>query len=310
MFPGVDLRLLRYVVAVSEELHFRRAAEKLHIAQPPLSRQIKELEIDIGVQLFERTKHAVRLTEAGAVFVQEAKQALLHGERAVNLAKAFSRPSTFSLGYSPYISPIFVSSVRTLFASQFASFKILLVSAFTDEQLECIRKGRLDAGLVTLPIAAGTLAVQRVLMEPLWAAVPHGHHLARVRSIRLRDLVRLPMVVIAKRLCPQLHDQIHQAFARENSKPQIGQEVMTPAEAISIVVGGFGFALVRECDHQFKCPGVVFKRIEGQPLNLESGIVYLPSAVPPIVHALIAVLQRRKGPSAVEGNLLSASMTA
>lgn len=310
MFPGVDLRLLRYVVAVAEELHFRRAAEKLHIAQPPLSRQIKELEKDLGIRLFDRTNHAVRLTEAGAVFVREAKQALLHGERAVNLAKAIAQPSVFSLGYSPYVSHEFVASIRALFASQFKNVQLSLVSAFADEEMEQVQAGALDAGLVTLPVAASALAVQRLLMEPLWVAVPQQHRLGRVRTIRLRELLHLPMIAVAKRLCPQLHDQIHQAFARENSKPQIGQEVTTAAEAISIIVGGLGFAFVRECDHQFRCPGVAFKRIAGEPLILESGIVYQPDGASPIVHALIAALQQRKEPGAVARKSVAAGLTA
>lgn len=310
MYPGVDLRLLRYVVAVAEELHFRRAAEKLHIAQPPLSRQIRDLEAEIGVQLFDRTRQAVRLTEAGAVFVREAKQALSHSERAVNLARAIGRPSAFSLGYSPYVSHGFVASIRSLFAAQFGSLQLSLVSAFADEQLERIHGGVLDAGLITLPVAAGALAVQQVLSEPLWVAIAKNHRLGRVRSIRLRDLVRLPMIVVAKRLCPQLHERIHQAFARESSEPQIGQEVMTPAEAIAMIVGGLGFAFVRESDHQFRCAGVVFKRIEGHPLHLECGIVYRPDGGPPIVHALISALQRRKEPGAVARNSAAAGLTA
>ncbi|HXU19102.1 MAG TPA: LysR substrate-binding domain-containing protein [Verrucomicrobiae bacterium] len=310
MFPGVDHRLLRYVVAVSEELHFRRAAEKLHVAQPPLSRQIRDLENQLGVRLLDRTNQVVRLTEAGAVFVREAKQALLHGERAVNLAKAITQPSVFSLGYSPYVSHEFVASIRALFASQFKNVRLSLVSAFADEELEQLQAGAPDAGLVTLPVAASALAVQRVLMEPLWVAISQKHRLGRVRTIRLRELLHLPMIAVAKRLCPQLHDRIHQAFARENSKPQIGQEVTTAAEAISIIVGGLGFAFVRECDHQFRCPGVAFKRIAGEPLILESGIVYQPDGGSPIIHALIAALQQRKEPSTVARNSAAAGLTA
>ncbi|MGH9444764.1 MAG: LysR substrate-binding domain-containing protein [Terriglobia bacterium] len=112
--------------------------------------------------------------------------------------------------------------------------------------------------------------------------------------MRLRELVRLPMIAVSKRLCPQLHDRITQAFARENARPEIGQEVVTPAEAISMIVGGRGFAFVRERDQQFRCPGVAFKRIGGQPLHLESGIVYRPAGGSPIVHALIAALHGYK----------------
>ena len=308
MYPGVEHRLLRYVIAVAEELHFSRAADKLHVSQPSLSKQIKELEASLGIALFERTKRAVRITEAGEIFVQEARQALLHGERAVNLAQSAHRSGAFSLGYSLYVSHDFISTIRRLFASQFPKTQFSLMGAFADEQMESIRTGALDAGLFTLPISVGTLAVQRLHKESLWVVIPQRHRLARVHAVRLRELGRMPMIVLAKRLCPQLHDRIHQAFARENSMPRLGQEVMTPAEAIPMVVGGLGFALIRECDHQFRHPGVLFKRIEGQPLILESGIVYRPDGGSPIIPALIAALQQRKEPGVASP--IAAGLTA
>src|SRR5579864_9166873 len=119
MYPGVELRLLRYVVAVAEELHFSRAAAKLHLAQPSLSKQIRELEEELGTELFERTKREVRLSDAGRIFVKEAKQALLYSHRAVHLTKASRHGSTFSLGYSPHINFEILFRARTALATHF-----------------------------------------------------------------------------------------------------------------------------------------------------------------------------------------------
>jgi LysR family hca operon transcriptional activator len=110
MYPGVELRL-RYVVAVAEELHFSRAAEKLHVAQPSLSKQIRDLEEEIGIRLFDRTKRDVHLTQAGMAFVVEAKEALVHSQRAVPVAKATQQPDGFTLGHSPDINPRLLSSL-------------------------------------------------------------------------------------------------------------------------------------------------------------------------------------------------------
>ncbi len=118
------------------------------------------------------------------------------------------------------------------------------------------------------------------------------------------------MIAVAKRLCPQLHERMHQAFARESSEPKIGQEVVTPAEAIAMIVGGPGFASVRGSDHQFRCAGVAFKRAEGNPLHLGCGIAYGPDGGPPVVHALISALHRRKEPGAIARNSAAAGFTA
>lgn len=292
MYTGVDLRVLQYIIAVADELHFTRAAEKLHVSQPSLSRQVQDLESSLGMKLFERSKQFVRVTAAGVSFVREAKEALLHIERAVNLAKAVDQPNNFSLGYSPYVSRKLVGSVRSLFAEQFGRIHLVLAPTHGDEQVELVRKGALDGGLTTLPIPAESVAVQFLALEPLVAVLPENHRLGRAKTIRLRDLKHLPMVIFTRKLCPQFHECIHEAFVREGFQPDISEEVMTPMEAIALIATGNRFSFVHECDMEFRCPGVVFRPIERQSLAVESGIVYRPDGASPIIHALIAALQR------------------
>lgn len=205
MLPGVEPRVLEYVVAVAEELHFTRAAEKLHVSQPSLSRQIRDLESSLGTRLFERTKQFVRLTAAGVAFVREAREALLHIERAINLAKAATQPESFSLGYSPYVSRRLVTSVRDLFTEKFNRVHLALAPVHGDEQIELIRKGTLDGGLTPLPVAAEAIAVQSLGLEPLVVVLPESHRLGRMKTLRLRDLKNMPMVAVIQKLCPQLH---------------------------------------------------------------------------------------------------------
>src|SRR6185437_1796257 len=119
--------------------------------------------------LFDRTKQFVHLTAAGASFVREAKEALVHIERAVNLAKAVDQPDNFALGYSPYVSRRLVSLVRSLFTEKFSRVHLVLAPAHGEEQVDLVRKGMLDAGLTTLPILAESLAVQSLAVEPLVA---------------------------------------------------------------------------------------------------------------------------------------------
>jgi DNA-binding transcriptional LysR family regulator len=296
MYPGVELRLLRYVVAVAEELHFSRAAEKLHVAQPSLSKQIRDLEDELGIRLFDRTKRDVHLTQAGQAFVIEAKEALVHSQRAVHAAKATQQPDRFTLGHSPDINPRLLSSLRSLPAQL---WKLTFRSAFTLEQLQLIRAGELDAGLVILPIADESLALEPVLSEPLMAALPEHHSLCGKKSLRLRDLNEVPLISIPKKLHPCFYERVYSICIREGFDPKIVQEITSFPEAMALVADGVGFAFTRECYERFKCPGVLFKKIEGQPLVLESAIAFRKGARSALLPSIVAALQAKKKPASI-----------
>jgi len=297
MYPGVELRLLRYVVAVAEELHFSRAADKLHVAQPSLSKQIRDLEDEIGIRLFDRTKRDVRLTKAGEAFVVEAREALIHSQRAVHMAKATQQPDRFVLGHSPDVNPSLLSCLRAIPAQL---WKLTFQSAFTMEQLQLIRAGELDAGLVILPIADDSLTVEPVLDEPLMVALPEKHELCTTtRALRLRELAELPLIAIAKRLHPLFYERVYSICIGQGFEPNIAQEVTSFPEAMALVADGVGFTFTRECYERFRCPGVVFKRIEGQPLTFDTAIAFRKEIRSAILPAVIAALQVKKKAAAV-----------
>jgi DNA-binding transcriptional LysR family regulator len=299
MYPGIELRLLRYVVAVAEELHFSRAAEKLHVAQPSLSKQIRDLEEELGIRLFDRTKREVHLTQAGSAFVIEAKEALLHSQRAVHAAKSSMQSNRFILGHSPNVNLSLLSKIRAFSASQFPQMLLSLTSAFTVELLQLVRSGEVDAGVVMLPAANEGLSIEPVLREPLLAALPSNHKVSQSRTLRLRDLTDLPLVFIPKRLHPQFHEHVHAICHREGYQPKIVQEVTTFAEAIPMVAEGLGVTFTRECDERFKSPGVVFRNIEGQPLAIESAVAFRTTSSSSFVQAMIFALQSKKRPTSV-----------
>jgi len=296
MYPGVELRLLRYVVAVAEELHFSRAAEKLHVAQPSLSKQIRDLEDEIGIRLFDRTKRDVHLTQAGVAFVVEAKEALVHSQRAVHAAKATQQPDRFTLGHSPEINPRLLSSLRSIPAQL---WKLTFRSVFTMEQLHLIRAGELDAGVVILPIPDDSLTVEPILSEPLLAALPEQHDLCAKKSLRLRDLNDLPLIAIPRTRHPYWYDRAYSICMREGFEPKIAQEVTSFPEAMALVADRVGFAFTRECYERFRCPGVVFKKIEGQPLAVESGVAFRKGTRSSVLPSIISALQVKKKPTSV-----------
>jgi DNA-binding transcriptional LysR family regulator len=296
MYPGVELRLLRYVVAVAEELHFSRAAERLHVAQPSLSKQIRDLEDEIGIRLFDRTKRDVHLTQAGQAFVIHAKEALVHSQRAVHAAKATQQPDRFTLGHSPDINPRLLLSVRAIPAQL---WKLTFRSVFTMEQLQLIRAGELDAGVVILPVPDESLTIEPILVEPLVAALPEQHELCGKKALRLRDLRDVPLITIPKSLHPFFYDRMYSICVQEGFTPTIAQEATSFPEAMSLVADGVGVAFTRECYERFKCPGVVFRKIEGQPLAVESAIAFRKGERSSVLPAIIAALQVKKNPAPV-----------
>ena len=299
MYPGVELRLLRYGVAVAEDLHFSRAAARLHVAQPSLSKQIRELEEELGIQLFERTKREVRLTEAGKVFVQEARISLLHSHRAVHLAKASRDSNRFALGYSPYVDFDLLSTIRSLASSQFPDVKLSLVSSFSQEQAQLLHTGQLDAGIVILPVSDDRLTVQSVKHEPLLAAFPRKHRLCSRGALRLRDLNGVPLIVVSRQWQPQFYKRATEICASEGYTPSVVQKVKTELEAIHMVAEGLGFTVARQCFERLKCPGVVFRSLEGCPLAVETGLIHRAGQQSSVLAAMLSSVTVKRLPQGV-----------
>src|SRR5260370_24257268 len=189
MYPGVELRLYRYVVVLAEELNFTRAALRLHVAQPSLSKQVRDLENYLGAQLFERTKREVRLTAAGEAFAAEARLTLFHADRAVQGARAAKgqHKGPWSIGYSPLIDLRILSKVRRHLSLIHPATDVRLISAHTSEQADGLMRGTLHAGLVILPIRERALTCEGLYLEALVLALPEGHRLAIKATVQITD---------------------------------------------------------------------------------------------------------------------------
>ena len=299
MYPGVELRLLRYVVAVAEELHFSRAAKKLHVTQPSLSKQIIELEEQLGIELFERTKREVRLRDAGRIFVKEARQALLYSQRAVHLTKASHYGPNFDLGYSPHINLQLLFRAKATLASEFPTVKTSFVSAFSHAQLQLIQTGEVHAGLVAMPISGDEITIQPIHREPLVIVISRKSYLSSKKTIRLADLRDEPMIAIAKHIHPGFYQYLHDACVRHGFVPKVLQEVTTLAECLRMVAEGGAYTFMPSCYEQFQCAGVVFRPIEKHPLWLDFGIAHKTEVQSPIIQRLVFCLENKKKPHPV-----------
>ena len=260
----MELRHLRYFVAVAEQLHFARAAESLHVTQPALSHQIKALEDDIGVRLFDRTKREVTLTNAGSYFLQEAQLALKQAERAQTVAQRVARGQLGSLrvGYVP--SAVFtgiLSQIASEFRQHAPEIQLLLEELFNPEQLIKIADGTLDAGIIRLPIEHEQphLETKLLIKERMVIAIGEDHPAAALKEISVRDL-RNESFIAWKGVQPLTLNDHLLALAQAGGFPlRIAQSAPTLPAMIALVGGGAGIALVPESLRNINIPSVCFR---------------------------------------------------
>ncbi|RFP10768.1 MULTISPECIES: LysR family transcriptional regulator [unclassified Duganella] len=247
----LDLRQLHYFVVVAEEEHVGRAAERLHISQSPLSRQIAQLEDKLGLVLFERSQQRIRLTADGKVFLAEARAFLTHGNRLESLARRLGKGDEGGLciGYleNAVHSGVLPDALRELRAHR-PAVHVALYNYHSPEQLEGLRQRSLDIALVCAPPAADDPDLDRiqVLDDPMLLAVPEGHPLARAKKIKPADLADQKWIGVVHRDHPLRHDQFIAACAKAGFTPTITMDVAEPQAALGMVAAGLGLAVIQE----------------------------------------------------------------
>ena len=258
----MELRHLKYFVAVAEEEHYRRAAERLRIAQPALSRQIQDLEEELGFKLFERLPRGVKLSLAGKSFFQDARDILKQLDEATNRGERISRglSGTLRLGLTQAMAwhgVVPESFLRFRQAQPDVQLQINALSSL--KQIDAIRSGRIDAGFIYAISEEEEqgLAQLHVASHKLLLAIPRGHPLAGIKTVRLRDLQDVPFVWAARHVNPRYYDAIMHACARGELKSprivQVGTDYLT---TLALVSCGLGVAFVVETAPWF-CPGGV-----------------------------------------------------
>jgi DNA-binding transcriptional LysR family regulator len=276
----MELRHLRYFVAVAEEGHVTRAAERLGIQQPPLSQQIRALETELEVQLFRRKPRGVELTQAGEALLAEARVILDRVERATSTARRTARGEAgrIGLGFTSSASfHPFVPRVIRAFRETHPLVALSLEEGGTAELVEGLRAERIDAAFVRSPIGpAAELIVHSVLEEEMVAALPAGHRLAggaAATRMPLADLAGEIFILYRRPLGPGLYDAIIAACQRAGYSPQIGQEAPRMLSTLSLVAAGLGVTLIPASMQRLRVNGVAYRRLDSgaglvAPLNL------------------------------------------
>ncbi|HTH36155.1 MAG TPA: LysR family transcriptional regulator [Xanthobacteraceae bacterium] len=267
----MELRHLRYFVAVAEEQHVTRAAERLGMQQPPLSQQIRILERELDVQLFRRLPRGVALTAAGVAFLADARAILAQLDHAVATAKRTARgeQGRIAVGFtsSAPFNP-FVPRVIRVYREAFPLVALTLEEGGTTELIEGLRNERIDAAFIRTPIADREgLVVQILLEEPMVLALPRGHVLARKKgaskALSLAAVAGEIFVIYRRPSGPGLHDVIVSACNAAGFSPRIGQEAPRIGSTLNLVAAGLGISLVPESLQLMRMDGVVFRRLAG-----------------------------------------------
>jgi DNA-binding transcriptional LysR family regulator len=290
----MDLKHLRAAVAVADHLHFGHAAAALGVAQPPLSQQVKALETELGVTLFERTTRAVALTPAGEAFVTDARAALSMVDSAARRARAAGRGESGELVIGMVGSsvqhplPTIVRAFRARYPDVALTFHVLP----TVTQVERLRAAALDPGLLRppLPGPADDLELVSVSREPLVAVLPSDHRLAGRRRIAVSTLAKEPFVLFPRALGPGLHDEITALCRRGGFTPDVRQEAVQLPTVVGLVAAGCGVSILPGSAAQPR-PEVVFVPVS--PLvRLVDLAIALPRANRSVVAANFTALAR------------------
>ncbi|TDN54432.1 DNA-binding transcriptional LysR family regulator [Buttiauxella sp. JUb87] len=274
MNDAIDLRQLRYFLAVSEELNFSRAALRLHISQPPLSRQIRQLEEQLGVQLFLRSKTGVTLTEAGAAFLPEVKLTLLQAEKAIAVARASKGQDggRFVIGYTTVFERSIIPNVTIELTQRFPDWQILSKGNYSVNLIREVQNGTMDAAFVGLHSDTQDLAVEKIINDPLVVAIPQHHRLAAKRSLSFDDLRGEAIFWFERRMNPGFYDHCQAFFQRINFKLNLIPEPADHHIMLGLIAEGNGIALVPASLQCIKRQGVVFRKLREESHHLTMGI--------------------------------------
>lgn len=264
----MELRHLRYFVAVAEELSFTRAAVRLRTAQPSLSQQIRRLEQSVGAKLLDRSHHHVTLTNAGRVFFQQAKDILARVEHARRLAKqaADGRAGELAVGTFPSADARILPALRPLVAERLPDLRLVLHSKYAMDPVAGLQSGALDVAFVRGPLKADGLEGLEILREQLVIVLPSHHPLARRKRIPVKSLDDLPCITMERSLSPALHD----AAASLYREAKIRLHAVTSADNVlghlQLVQEGMGFALLPDSLSALLPPGVTFRPLDCSPV--------------------------------------------
>lgn len=268
----MELRHLRYFITLAEELNYSRAADKLNIAQPHLSRQIKELESDIGANLFHRTRRKVELTNAGKTFLKKAYEILDLLEEASISARLSSTGSEgeFRIGFTGTVQNI-IPAIQ-LYRQFYPNVRIILKLMSNTEQIMALNNNKIDIALVSIPIHNENISVKPIKSMQFVAALPKNHELANNETISIRELAHEPFIMTPKSAGALYYDTVMQVFEKYNITPNLSIQAYDLQTVLLLVSAGMGVTLTPSPINAFN--GIVYRKIEDIDLKVVGSIAW------------------------------------
>lgn len=290
----METRQLRYFLAVAEELNFGRAANRLHISQPPLTRQIQQLEEQLGVQLFLRTPKGVELTAAGLLLLEDAGNILALTQRAQERAQLAGSGHLGRIDVGIFGSAMLNVIPRLLltFRNLYPEVVLNLHNMNKTQMVEALRDRRLTIGFNRIIPASNDIVIERVLTEKILVAINRSHKLAYLREVPLMEISQVPLIVFPNHPRPSFADDVISLCHNEGFQPQIVQEVGDIVTAVSLVSSGFGISLVPESGANLKLPGVVYRPLKKDPSpSVDLSCIYRKDDPSPLLNAFLEIIR-------------------
>lgn len=289
----MDLRDMRHFLAVAEEGHMGRAAARLHLSQPPLTRHIQALEEKIGVPLFMRTPKGMQLTDAGRTLLEETPNLLALAQQALERTRLAGQGLIGQLDVGLFGSGVLdvIPRILARFHQERPEVKIVLHNLTKDAQLQALRERRITVGFNRLVPEEAGISVETVLREPMVVAVAASHPLAVRPSLRLPDLDGVPLILYPNVPMRGLAQEVADAFRAEGVPLRVEQEVEDVLTAVALVSAGFGAAITTQSATNLRLPGVVFRPLHSARLKeLELSCLYRSGDTSPALRAFLEVV--------------------
>jgi DNA-binding transcriptional LysR family regulator len=293
MDQEIELRHLRYFVAVAEELHFGRAALRLHLAQPPLSQQIRKLEELLGYALFVRTSRSVSLTAAGEAFLERARRTLRNVQRDIDETRSIGRGEVGSL-HLGFVGSAMLTTLPGIFSTYretYPGVRLHLHESFTSKVVEGLENGTLDAGILRDSDPVPGLRVATIYSEPFVAVLPASHPYARRKSIPATALRGDPFVYYPRSAGTRAFENPLSICEEHGFRPQIGQEATHWLTILRLIGAGLGVSIAPACVERIASPEVVCLPIEGSRAMSQIEIGYPAGDTRPIVSSFVQIAE-------------------
>ncbi|NMF65659.1 LysR family transcriptional regulator [Brasilonema octagenarum UFV-E1] len=289
----MELRHLRYFVAVAEELHFGRAAERLHMTQQPLSQQIRQLEDELGVLLFERTKRRVQLTEPGKAFLVEARHILLKATEAVEIVRQVAQGESgrLKVGFSGFATYSVLPKALRIFRERFPRVELELEEMTTSAQVQALQEQQIHLGLMIPPTPDASLTLEPILKEPLVVILPETHPLATQPELALPMLANESFILVSRQLEPGYYDQCISLFQQAGFSPKVVQKASQKQTILGLVSAGMGVSLAPASIRNIHRTGVVYITLNLSDAEVELVAVWRQDESLPVLRTFLEVMK-------------------